>query len=160
MCAFVSRFAERFAERFDAPFSAFSSLVGPWKSALSVPVGFAENSTPPWDFPALSGSFSPPVVLPHSLARGLVLVLEMALFRVVPACAECCCAHGLFFLCAANAFLNGCRRLASASVSVARGTSPLGVAGRGQCGQDEEQGNLSEAHFQVERYLGELNSID
>ena len=156
MCLFVSRFAVRF----DAPFSAFSSLVGPWKSALSVPIGFAENPPPPRDFPALRGSFSPPVVLPHSLASGLVLLLVMTLFRVAPTGAEFCCARGLFFLCAANAFLHGFRRLASASVSVARGTSPLGVAGRGQCGQDEEQGNLSEAHFQVERYLGELNSID
>ncbi|MCH1583841.1 MAG: hypothetical protein L7S62_01665, partial [Flavobacteriales bacterium] len=50
----ITHFAVRFAERFDAPFSAFSTLVGPRKSALSVPVGFAENSTPPWDFPALS----------------------------------------------------------------------------------------------------------
>ena len=157
MCAFVSRFAERFAERFDAPFSAFSSLVGPWKSALSVPVGFAENTTPPRDFPALRGSFSPPVVLPHSLASSLVLLLVMSLLCVLPTCAKLSCPRGLFVLGAADALLHGFRRLSAASVS--RGSPPLSVGGRGQCGQDEEKGDMSEAHFQVERYSGELKSM-
>lgn len=137
MCAFVSRFAERF----DAPFSAFSSLVGPWKSALSVPVGFAENPTPPWDFPALRGSFSPPVVLPHSLASSLVLLLVMALFGVVPTGAEFCGARGFFFLCTANAFLHSARRLSAASI--AWRSPPLGI-GRQRCEERDAEEDGSE----------------
>ena len=102
-------------------------------------------------------SFSPPVVLPHALACGLVLLLVMAFLGVLPACAELSCARGLLFLGALDALLHGFRRLSAASV--ASGSPALGVGGRGQCGQKEEQGNLSEAHFMVERNSGELKSM-
>ena len=105
----------------------------------------------------MRGSFSPPVVLPHALACGLVLLLIMAFLGVLPACAELSCARGLLFLGALDALLHGFRRLSAASV--ARGSPALGVGGRGQCGQKEEQGNLSEAHFMVERNSGELKSM-
>jgi hypothetical protein len=81
----------------------------------------------------------------------------MTLFCVLPACAELSCARGLFFFGASDALLHGFRRLSAASV--ARGSAPLGIGGRGQCGQDEEQGYLFEAHFQVEMNSGELESM-
>ena len=124
---------------------------------LSVPIWLPENAPPPRNRAALRGSFSPPVVLPHALACGLVLLLVMAFLGVLPACAELSCARGLLFLGALDALLHGFRRLSAASV--ARGSPALGVGGRGQCGQDEEQGNLSEAHFMVERNSGELKSM-
>ena len=80
----------------------------------------------------------------------------MTLLCVFPTCAELSCPRGLLFLGALDALLHGFRRLSAASVS--RGSSALGVGGRGQCGQKEEQGNLSEAHFMVERNSGELKS--
>ncbi len=123
---------------------------------LSVPIWLPENAPPPRNRAALRGSFSPPVVLPHALACGLVLLLVMAFLGVLPACAELSCARGLLFLGALDALLHGFRRLSAASV--ARGSPALGVGGRGQCGQKEEQGNLSEAHFMVERNSGELKS--
>ena len=124
---------------------------------LSVPIWLPENAPPPRNRAALRGSFSPPVVLPHALAGGLVLLLVMTLLCVFPTCAELSCPCGLFVFGAADAFLHGFRRLSAASV--ARGSPPLSVGSRGQCGQDEEQGNLSEAHFTVERYSGELKSM-
>lgn len=124
---------------------------------LSVPIWLPENAPPPRNRAALRGSFSPPVVLPHALACGLVLLLIMAFLGVLPACAELSCARGLLFLGALDALLHGFRRLSAASV--ARGSPALGVGGRGQCGQKEEQGNLSEAHFMVERNSGELKSM-
>ena len=124
---------------------------------LSVPIWLPENAPPPRNRAALRGSFSPPVVLPHALACGLVLLLVMAFLGVVPACAKLSCARGLFFFGALDALLHGFRRLSAASV--ASGSPALGVGGRGQCGQKEEQGNLSEAHFMVERNSGELKSM-
>ena len=124
---------------------------------LSVPIWLPENAPPPGNRAALRCSFSPPVVLPHALACGLVLLLVMAFLGVLPACAELSCARGLFFFGALDALLHGFRRLSAASV--ARGSPALGVGGRGQCGQKEEQGNLSEAHFMVERNSGELKSM-
>ena len=124
---------------------------------LSVPIWLPENAPPPRNRAALRGSFSPPVVLPHALACGLVLLLIMAFLGVLPACAELSCARGLLFLGALDALLHGFRRLSAASV--ASGSPALGVGGRGQCGQKEEQGNLSEAHFMVERNSGELKSM-
>ena len=124
---------------------------------LSVPIWLPENAPPPRNRAALRCSFSPPVVLPHALACGLVLLLVMAFLGVLPACAELSCARGLLFLGALDALLHGFRRLSAASV--ARGSPALGVGGRGQCGQKEEQGNLSEAHFMVERNSGELKSM-
>ena len=124
---------------------------------LSVPIWLSENAPPPRNRAALRGSFSPPVVLPHALACGLVLLLEMAFLGVVPACAKLSCARGLFLLGALDALLHGFRCLSAASV--ASGSPALGFGGRGQCGQDEEQGNLSEAHFMVERNSEELKSI-
>ena len=102
-------------------------------------------------------SFSPSIVLPHAFACGLVLLLVMTLLSVFPACAELSCARGLFVFGAADAFLRGFRRLSASSV--ARGSPPLSVGSRGQCGQDEEEGNLLEAHFMVERNSGELKSM-
>ncbi len=58
---------------------------------------------------------------------------------------------------------NGCFLLPSVAFALRRpsrgGRLPLGVGVRGQCGQKEEQGNLSEAHFMVERNSGELQSM-
>ena len=102
---------------------------------LSVPIWLPENAPPPGNRAALRCSFSPPVVLPHALACGLVLLLVMAFLGVLPACAELSCARGLFFFGALDALLHGFRRLSSASV--ASGSPPLSVGGRGQCGQDE-----------------------
>ena len=124
---------------------------------LSVPIWLPENAPPPRNRAALRGSFSPPVVLPHALACGLVLLLVMAFLGVLPACAELSCARGLLFLGALDALLHGFRRLSAASV--ASGSPALGVGGRGQCGQKEEQGDMSEAHFKVERNSGELQSM-
>ncbi len=124
---------------------------------LSVPIWLPENAPPPGNRAALRCSFSPPVVLPHALACGLVLLLVMTLLGVFPTCAELSCPRGLLFLGALDAFLHGFRRLTAASV--ANGSPPLSVGSRGQCGQDEKQGNLSEAHFMVERNSGELKSM-
>ena len=95
---------------------------------LSVPIWLPENAPPPGNRAALRGSFSPPVVLPHALACGLVLLLVMAFLGVVPACAKLSCARGLFFFGALDALLHGFRRLSAASV--ARGAPALGTAGR------------------------------
>ena len=81
----------------------------------------------------------------------------MAFLGVVPACAKLSCAHGLFFFGALDALLHGFRRLSSASV--ARGALALGISGRGQRGQYQEEGDMSEANFQVERNSGELKSM-
>ena len=125
---------------------------------LSVPIWLPENAPPPGNRAALRGSFSPPVVLPHALACGLVLLLVMAFLGVVPACAKLSCARGLFFFGALDALLHGFRRLSSASVPW--GALPsLGIGGCGQHGQNQEEGNLSEANFQVERNSGELKSM-
>ena len=125
---------------------------------LSVPIWLPENAPPPRNRAALRGSFSPPVVLPHALACGLVLLLVMALLGVLPACAELSCARGLLFLGALDALLHGFRRLSAASV--ASGSPALGVGGRGQCGQDQEEGEgLSRLILAVERNSGELKSM-
>ena len=106
----------------------------------------------------MRGSFSPPVVLSHALAGDLVLLLVMTLLCVFPTCAELSCPRGLLFLGALDALLHGFRRLSSASVPW--GALPsLGIGGCGQHGQNQEEGNLSEANFQVERNSGELKSM-
>ena len=124
---------------------------------LSVAIWLPENAPLLRNLTALGCSFSPPVVLPHALASGIVLLLVMTLLCVFPTFEELSCPRGLFVFGTVDAFLHGFRRLSAASV--ARGSPALGVGGRGQCGQDEKQGNLSKAHFQVERYSGELKSM-
>lgn len=119
---------------------------------LSVPIWLPENAPPPRNRAALRGSFSPPVVLPHALACGLVLLLVMAFLGVLPACAELSCARGLLFLGALDALLHGFRRLSAASV--ASGSPALGVGGRGQCGQYQEEGEGFKTHGAKMRFVG------
>ena len=134
----------------------FLGLILRLNRLLSVTIWLPENAPPPRNRTALGCSFSPPVVLPHALASGLILLFVMTLLCVLPTRAELSCPRGLFVFGASDALLHGFRRLSAASVS--RGSPPLSVGSRGQCGQDQEQGDLFEAHFQVERYSGELKS--
>ena len=80
----------------------------------------------------------------------------MVVLRVVPTGAQFGFARSLLFLGASDALLDGTRGLAAI---VAGRTASLRVGGQGGREQDEEQGNLSEAHIQVDRYSGELKSI-
>ena len=79
----------------------------------------------------------------------------MTLFSVLPAGAELSCPCGLFVFGALDALGHRCWCLA-----VPWGALPsLGIGGCGQHGQNQEEGNLSEANFQVERNSGELKSM-
>ena len=104
---------------------------------LAVPILPAKNPPPPRHLAPLPHAFSPAFVLPHALAGGLVLLLEMLVLGVEPTGAELCLPVGFFFLGAADALLGGPWGLAAAVVA---GRSPaLGIrCGRGEEGEGEK----------------------
>ena len=121
-------------------------------AALPVPIWPPKNPAPPRHLPALPHAFLAARVLPHALAGGLVLVLEMMVLRVVPAGAELGLPRGLLLLGTANALLDGARGLAAAVV--AGRTAPLGIrGGHGEEG-DREDGEAAESnHGAISRFL-------
>ena len=67
-------------------------------AALPVPIRPPKNPAPPRHLPALPHTLLSACVLPHPLAGGLVLLLEMVVLRVVPTGAEFCFPRGLLLL--------------------------------------------------------------
>ena len=117
---------------------------------LSVAIWLPENAPPPRNRTALGCSFSPPIVLPHALAGGLVLLLVMTLLCVFPTCAELSCPRGLFVFGAADALGHRCWCLA-----VPWGALPsLGIGGCAQRGQNQEQGEGFKTHGAKMRFVG------
>ena len=106
---------------------------------LTVPIWPPKNPAPPRHLPALPHALLSARVLPHALAGGLVLVLEMVILRVEPTGPQFSLPLGLFFLGAANALLDGPRGLPSPVI--AGRTAALGVrCGGGEEGEGEGEG--------------------
>ena len=104
---------------------------------ISGTVRLPENPPPPRNAAGLASLRFCRRRFPHALAGGLVLLLVMAFFGVLPACCGArAVRRGLFFV-GGGCFLLPLWRLPSA---VRREGSPaLGVGGRGQRGQDQRR---------------------